>query len=142
VSARLSCSARPGEERDFVRGLTDAEVHVADYTTDVAGQVGALAPNGVDAVVHLAGDGPTLADLLRPGGRIASTLGFDAVEGQDVTAVSIMADTNPATLATLAADVASGALRVPVTATYPLEQAAKAFADFAAGTLGKLAITL
>lgn len=142
--ARVIATARPGEETDFVRSLTDAEVHVADYSGDLTDQVRAVAPDGVDAVVHLAGDGTQLVGLLRPGGRIVSTLGFgpDAVEGQDVTAIAVMADANPATLATLAADVASGALRVLVTATYPLEQTSKAFADFGSGALGKLAITL
>jgi NADPH:quinone reductase-like Zn-dependent oxidoreductase len=142
--ARVIATARPGEETDFVRSLTDAEVHVADYSGDLTDQVRAVAPGGVDAVVHLAGDGTQLVGLLRPGGRIVSTLGFgpDAVEGQDVTAIPVMADANPATLTTLAADVASGALRVPVTATYPLEQTPKAFADFGSGALGKLAITL
>lgn len=58
-----------------------------------------------------------------------------------MTVHTIMADPNPETLTTLAARAASGALRVPVTATYPLEQAPKAFDDFAAGALGKLAVT-
>jgi NADPH:quinone reductase-like Zn-dependent oxidoreductase len=142
--ARVIATARPGEETDFVRSLTGAEVHVADYSGDLADQVRAVAPGGVDAVVHLAGDGTQLVGLLRPGGRIVSTLGFgpDAVEGRDVTAIPVMADANPTTLTTLAADVASGALRVPVTATYPLEQTPKAFTDFGSGALGKLAITL
>ncbi|MEU0429569.1 zinc-binding dehydrogenase [Streptomyces canus] len=44
-----------------------------------------------------------------------------------------MANPNAQTLASLAEQVASGVLRVPVTATYPLEQAAEAFAAFGAG---------
>jgi NADPH:quinone reductase-like Zn-dependent oxidoreductase len=44
-------------------------------------------------------------------------------------------------LTALAEQAASGALRVPVTATYPLEQAPEAFAAFGAGALGKLAVT-
>jgi NADPH:quinone reductase-like Zn-dependent oxidoreductase len=52
-----------------------------------------------------------------------------------------MADPNPQTLARLAAEAASGALRIPVTATYPLDRVGEAFAAFAAGTLGKVAIT-
>lgn len=65
----------------------------------------------MDAVAHLAGDGAALAALLRPGGRIASTLGLmkDPVEGQDVIVHSIMADANAQTLATLADQAASGA---------------------------------
>ncbi|MGA5761452.1 NADP-dependent oxidoreductase [Nonomuraea bangladeshensis] len=139
--ARVIATARPGAEADFVTGLSDATVHLVDFTGDLPAQVRALAPQGVDAVLHLAGDGVQLAGLLRPGGRLASTLGLsaDAVDG--VTVHAIMADTNARTLGSLAAQAASGALRVPVTATYPLEQAPKAFADFGAGALGKLAVT-
>ena len=54
---------------------------------------------------------------------------------------TVMADPNAQTLTTLAELAASGALRVPITATYPLEKAPQAFADFGAGTLGKLAVT-
>ncbi|KKD06659.1 NADP-dependent oxidoreductase [Streptomyces sp. WM6386] len=140
--ARVIATARPGAEADFVTGLTGADVAVVDFTGDLDGQVRGLAPQGVDAVVHLAGDGVSLAGLLRPGGRIASTLGLtqEAVEGRDVTVHPIMADANAQTLATLAGQAASGALRVPVTATYPLEQAEKAFAAFGAGALGKIAV--
>ena len=44
-------------------------------TGDVPAAVSALRPPGIHAVVHLAGDGLGLADLLIPGGRIASTVG-------------------------------------------------------------------
>ncbi|MFF4835485.1 NADP-dependent oxidoreductase [Streptomyces sp. NPDC001315] len=141
--ARVMATARPGAEADFITGLTDADVSIVDFTGDLAAQVRALAPEGVDAIVHLAGDGVALAGLLRPGGRIASTLGLTkaAVEGEAVTVHSIMADANAQTLATLAGQAASGALRVPVTATYPLQQADQAFAAFGAGALGKIAVT-
>ncbi|MGW0810262.1 zinc-binding dehydrogenase [Nonomuraea sp. NPDC002799] len=114
-----------------------------DFSGDRPAQVRTLAPEGVDAVLHLAGDGVELAGLLREGGRLASTLGLtpDAVEGLDGTVHTIMADPNPQTLTVLAEQAASGALRVPVTATYPLEQAPEAFAAFGAGTLGKLTVT-
>ncbi|MEV4576282.1 NADP-dependent oxidoreductase [Nonomuraea jabiensis] len=141
--ARVIATARPGAEADFVTGLTGTPVHLVDFTGDLPAQVRALAPDGVDAVVHLAGDGAELAGLLRPGGRLASTLGLtaDAVPGGDVTVHTIMADPNPQTLAALAAQAASGALRVPITAAYPLERAPEAFAAFGAGALGKLAVT-
>ncbi|MEV0353288.1 NADP-dependent oxidoreductase [Nonomuraea sp. NPDC050680] len=142
--ARVLATARPGAESDFVRGLTDSEIDLVDFTAEVEAQVRALAPNGVDAVLHLAGDGARLAALLRPGGRLASTLGFgpDAVQGQEVSVTSVMADPNQVTLDKLAADAAAGALRVPITATYPLDQVAQAFADFGAGAQGKLAISI
>ncbi|TYB60138.1 NADP-dependent oxidoreductase [Nonomuraea sp. PA05] len=141
--ARVIATARPGAEAGFVAGLSGATIDLVDFSGDLPAQVRALAPEGVDAVLHLAGDGVQLAGLLRAGGRLASTLGLsgDAVEGSGVTVHAIMADAGAQTLASLAAQAASGALRVPITATYPLEQAPQAFADFGAGALGKLAVT-
>ncbi|MFI0968296.1 NADP-dependent oxidoreductase [Streptomyces sp. NPDC021080] len=141
--ARVIATARPGAEADFVTSLTDAGVSVVDFTGDLAGQIRTLAPEGVDAIVHLAGDGAELAGLLKPGGRIASTTGLtqEAVAGQDVAVHGVMADANARTLTALAEKAASGALRVPVSATFPLERAADAFAAFGGGTLGKIAVT-
>ncbi|MFI9772662.1 NADP-dependent oxidoreductase [Streptomyces sp. NPDC052415] len=140
---RVIATARPGTEADFVTGLTDADVAVVDYTADLDAQVRALAPEGVDAVLHLAGDAAQLVGLLREGGRIASTLGLtqEAVETGGVTVHSIMASPDPQTLATLADKAAAGELRIPVTATFPLEKATEAFDAFRAGTLGKITIT-
>ncbi|WP_406434298.1 NADP-dependent oxidoreductase [Streptomyces sp. NBC_01589] len=143
TGARVIATARPGAEADFITGLTDADVAAVDFTSDLAAQVRALAPEGVEAIMHLAGDGAELAGLLKPGGRIASTVGLtqEAVTGQGVTVHGVMADANAQTLTALAEKAASGTLRVQVTATFPLEQAADAFAAFGAGTLGKIAVT-
>jgi NADPH:quinone reductase-like Zn-dependent oxidoreductase len=83
-------------------------------------------------------------DLVADGGRLASTLGFTGagLPARDLTFLPMMAHPDAATLDRLAADAASGQIRVPVTATYSLEQAGQAFADFGSGALGKLAITL
>ncbi|KDU94019.1 NADP-dependent oxidoreductase [Amycolatopsis mediterranei] len=143
--ATVIATARPGAEADFVTGLTsaDVDVDVVDYTGDLGGQVRAIAPDGVDVVLHLAGDGAELAGLLAKGGRIASTRGLtsDAVEIEDVTVYPIMADPTSQILTVLAEQAASGALRVPVTAIYPLEQAHEALAAFGEGSLGKIAVT-
>ncbi|UUU29122.1 NADP-dependent oxidoreductase [Streptomyces sp. CA-210063] len=141
--AKVVATARPGAQADFVAGLTGAEVHVVDFTGDLEGQVRAIAPDGVDAVLHLAGDGPAPAALLRPGGQLASATGLsqDDVKGQEVTVHAIMATPGAQILTSLAEQVASGALRVPVTATYSLEQAPEAFAAFGASTPGKIAVT-
>jgi NADPH:quinone reductase-like Zn-dependent oxidoreductase len=136
--AIVIATARPGAEADFVTGL--GAQHTVDYTGDVLAQVRAIAPQGVDAVLHLAGDGSALADLLAPGGTLASTLGFGPE--QHPAAVSVMADPSVETLQRLATDVAAGRIRVPVTATYSLEQAPQALADYRAGAVGKLAIRL
>jgi NADPH:quinone reductase-like Zn-dependent oxidoreductase len=138
TGATVIATAKPGAEAEFVTVL--GAQHAVDYTGDVAAQVRAIAPDGVDAILHLAGDGAALADLLAPGGTIASTLGFGA--DQHPAAVFVMANPSAETLQRLAADVAAGRIRVPVTATYSLEQAPQALADYRSGALGKLAIQL
>jgi NADPH:quinone reductase-like Zn-dependent oxidoreductase len=138
AGARVIGTARPGAEADFVRGLGADEV--ADYTGDLPAQVRAACPDGVDVIVHLAGDGATLAGLLTEKGRIASTVGFGP--DQHPAATFIMANPAPGTLDRLAADLANGRITVPIERTYPLEQVPAAFSDFAAGTHGKIAITI
>ena len=138
AGAVVVATARAGGEDEFVRGLGAS--HVVDYTGDLGAQVRAIAPAGVPAVVHLAGDGGELAGLLAEGGRLVSTLGYGA-DG-DPAAVAVMASPEAGTLEQLAADVASGALRVPIAHTYALGQAPQALADFVAPHIGKLALSV
>jgi NADPH2:quinone reductase len=130
-------------DRDaFVRDLGADDV--VDHTGDLAAQVRAVAPEGVDAVVHAAGDPNALADLVRPGGHIASALGFgqEAAGDRPVTATAVMSIPSSETLGRLADLVTSGKLRVPVGNTYRLDEAASALADFAGHKTGKIAITV
>jgi NADPH:quinone reductase-like Zn-dependent oxidoreductase len=53
-----------------------------------------------------------------------------------------MANPTPETLDRLAADLASGRLTVPVERTFTLTEVPAAFGEFAAGTHGKIAITV
>lgn len=140
--ATVIATARPGEEAGLVRELGAA--HIVDYTGDLLDQVRAIAPDGVDAVVHLAGDPAALADLLAPGGLLASTLGAgpDALTRTDVTVVAINADPSAATLDALAAEAVSGRLRVPITRTYGLADVPQALTDFGAGAAGKFAVAV
>ena len=140
--AAVIATAKPGEDAGFVRDLGAA--HVVDYTGDLPAQVRAIRPGGVDAVIHLAGDGAQLADLLAPGGRFASTLGVgpDQLAGRELRATAVMANPDAATLDRLAGEVVAGRLRVPIQRNYPLEAVGEAMADFGAGTRGKLAISL
>jgi NADPH:quinone reductase-like Zn-dependent oxidoreductase len=141
--AHVIATARPGAEADFVAGLTDGDVQIVDYSADLEGEVRTIAPAGVDAVAHLAGDETRLVALVRDGGALATTLGAlpETPEGRDVKAVSVMADPAPTTLAQLAGLAATGALKVPVTTVYDLERTDAAFAAFVAGTVGKIAIS-
>jgi NADPH:quinone reductase-like Zn-dependent oxidoreductase len=142
--ARVIAIARPGAEAAFIAGLTGGKAETVDYTGDLAAQVKTIAPGGVAAALHLAGDGTQIAGLVADGGRLASTLGLsaEALPGRNLAVVPVVAHPDDVTLNRLAADAASGVLRVPVTATYPLEQAPQAFADFGSGALGKISITL
>lgn len=136
--ATVIATATPGEEAEFVTKLGAHEV--VDRTGDVSAQVRAVAPDGVDVIVHLAGDGSVLAELLTATGRIASTIGYGP--DQHPAATFIMANPAPATLDKLAADLAAGRVSVPVARTYSLDDVPAAFGDFAGGTLGKIAITV
>ena len=135
-------TARPGQDDAYLRDLGARDT--IDFTGDVPAAVVALRPGGIHAVVHLAGDGLELADLLVPGGRIASTLGLsgDQLDGRAVQATPVMAAPRRQTLDRLAADVVYGQVTVPVQRTYALADVPRALADFAAGTRGKLAISV
>jgi len=138
AGARVIATAQPGSESDFVRtlGATD----VVDYKGDLAAQVRALRPDGVDVVLHLAGDGAEALGLLAEKGRLASTLGLGP--DQHPAAVAVMATPTVATLDRLAADAAGGRLTVPVARAYRLSEVPAAFADFAGGTLGKVGVSI
>jgi NADPH:quinone reductase-like Zn-dependent oxidoreductase len=142
LGAYVVGTARPGEDEAYLRDL--GTHHTVDYTGDVPAVVAALRPDGIHAVVHLAGDGLELADLLVPGGRIASTLGLsgDQLDGRAVQATPVMALPASRILERLAADVVNGQLTVPVQRTYSLADVPRALADFAAGTRGRLEISV
>src|SRR6266545_2453617 len=135
-------SGAPGAETDHVRQFGAA--HVVDRTQDLAAQVHQIAPDGLDAILHFAGDPFVLADLLVDGGRFASLLGVgpDQLADRAITATAVYASPHRALLEHLAAEVAAGRLRIPVQRSYTLSQVPQAFVDFAAGTRGKLAVTV
>jgi NADPH:quinone reductase-like Zn-dependent oxidoreductase len=137
--ATVIATATP-EQAAFVQDLGADEV--VDYTGDLTAQVRALRPDGVDAVIHLAGDPMVLASLVRKGGRIVSTLGVgpDQVADLGIDANPVMTIPNPDLLPSIATPAARGDLRVPITATYGLGEVGQAFQDFGAGALGKLVI--
>jgi NADPH:quinone reductase-like Zn-dependent oxidoreductase len=140
--ATLIATATPGAEADHVRDL--GATHVVDYTGDLAAQVRALAPDGVDVALHLAGDPFMLADLVASGGRFATLLGIppQSFAGRDIIACSVIASPERDLLEGLASEVTAGRIRVPVQRSYSLDDVPQAFADFAAGTLGKLAVVI
>jgi NADPH2:quinone reductase len=113
---------------DYVRGLGASDV--VDYTTgDVASQLREKQPDGLAGVVDLYNDAQgaaALASVVRPGGRIVSSIamGIDqALAGQPVTGHLVQAAVDrPAELGELAA---AGTVR-PEIEVLPLDRAAEA----------------
>ena len=140
--ATVIATAKPGDEEDFVRDLGAS--HAVDYTGDVAAQVREIRPGGVEAVLHFAGDGAALGELLVSGGRLASTLIMspDQLPVPNASVSGVFANPDAATLDRLAAEVAAGRLKTPIQQTYALDGIGEAFAAFAAGTRGKLAVSV
>jgi NADPH:quinone reductase-like Zn-dependent oxidoreductase len=141
AGATVIGTARPGQEAEYVSGLGAA--HTVDYTGDVAAAVWALAPNGVDKALHLAGDPAVVGQVLRAAGTLATTLGATAeqVGRDDVTVAGIMAAATADKLTALLDHVAAGGLRVNIEARVPLDRTQDAFALFSDGTLGKVLVT-
>jgi NADPH:quinone reductase-like Zn-dependent oxidoreductase len=142
AGAHVIATARAEQERTRVADLGAAEI--VDYTEDVASQVHATHPEGVDAIIHLAGDPASLLPALTSNGRFVSTLlgSPDQVDAGARTVVPVMANPAPATLDRLADNNASGHTSVTVQHVYDLESASDAFAAFGQGTLGKLIIAI
>jgi NADPH:quinone reductase len=138
--AAVIATGRPGAEADFVRAMGAA--HVVDYSGDIADQVGRIAPAGVDAVIHLAGDPEALGSLVRSGGRFASTRGVSSIARGDVVVTAISASPTQDSLNELAEAVAQSRLLVPVTKTYGLAEAPQALGHFARGAIGKLGVLI
>lgn len=141
AGARVLATARSDEERTLVRDLGAATT--IDHTLDVLSAVRREHVEGVDAVVHLAGDPSAVLAALRPGGRFVSTMIMspDQLLAPDATVVAIYANPDTATLDRAVGHHVDGTSRVHVQNTFSLTQAPDAFAMFAGGTLGKLVIT-
>jgi NADPH:quinone reductase-like Zn-dependent oxidoreductase len=140
AGARVIATARGDEEQRFVTGLGAAEV--VDYTQDVAAQVRAAHPDGVDAALHFAGDQGAAVSVVRAGGRLASTMIMapDQIPSETVAVSAIYAMPTAEVLDGLADAVAGGRLTVPVQRTYRLDEVPAALGDFAKGALGKFVI--
>ncbi|MDP9220719.1 MAG: NADP-dependent oxidoreductase, partial [Actinomycetota bacterium] len=122
---------------------------VVDHTASlVADQVRATYPDGVDALVNLAGytaaDVPL--DAVRTGGRVSTTTGVpddETLTARGLTGTSIIAQPVQEVIARLAEQVAAGSLTVHVGAVLPLEQAAEGLATIAGGNAhGKIVVTI
>jgi NADPH:quinone reductase-like Zn-dependent oxidoreductase len=122
--------------------------NVIDYAAgDVAEQIRAIAPGGVDAIIDLHSDRDTLLGLsatAKRGGRIASSVNAvdaDALTELGLTGRNVSAATER--VGELGDLVVSGELRVPVTHTYTLSETNDALAEQASRqSRGKLVIVI
>jgi NADPH:quinone reductase len=142
VGATVIATAHSQEEIELVTKLGAADI--VDYRGDVVKQVRALSPDGVDVVLHFAGDPAPLVAVVKPGGTMVSTMlrSADDVPADNVKVVSIYASPSSATLDRVARHQAEQHTTVTVQRVYNLDQTGEAIEHFAAGTLGKLVISI
>jgi NADPH:quinone reductase len=142
AGATVIATAHSTEEIELVTKLGAA--HTVDYRGDVVKQVRALAPEGVDAVLHFAGDPTPLVSVVKPGGTLVSTMlrSADDVPAENAKVVSIYASPSTSTLERVARHQAEKHTTVTVQHVYNLEETGEALDQFAVGTLGKLVISI
>jgi NADPH:quinone reductase-like Zn-dependent oxidoreductase len=137
--ARVIATAGPANQ-DY---LTSLGATATVYGEGLVERVRALAPDGVDAVFDLAGQGALEDSITLRGGteRIVTIADFGAQQ-LGVTFASGPAEASAARLAAVAQDAATGKLVTTVTA-YPIDQAAAAQQVSDAGHVrGKLVLTV
>jgi NADPH:quinone reductase-like Zn-dependent oxidoreductase len=144
--ARVIGTARGTEAKALVKKL-GADKVIDPTSQDAVEQVRAFAPNGIDAVLALAG-GDSLQRLLalvRRGGRIAYPNGVEP-EPKGPPKVEVKpydAQANPREFARLDHAVEQARLRVPIAAVRPLEEAAKAHERIEKGhVLGRIVLQI
>jgi NADPH2:quinone reductase len=130
VGAHVIATART-EDQEYLRSLGAAET--VDFTqSNVVEAVRTSHPGGVDAVLDVVSGSAAighLAQALRTGGRLLSTVyAVDPAQFAErgITAVNVVRPQGAAVLRRLSRMVEAGELRVPVQATLPLEEAARA----------------
>jgi NADPH2:quinone reductase len=142
AGAHVIATAHASEAKQQLSALGATEI--VDYKKDVVAEVLASHPQGIDAVIHLAGDPGALLPVVRKGGRFVSALLFspEQLQSDVVTIVPIFANPTHETLVRVAANQAQSRTRVLIQQTYPLDKALTAIHDFSKGKLGKLVIVI
>src|SRR5712691_4841880 len=143
----LIATAKPDDEQRL-RDLGAAET--IDWTQQaIAAAVRERHPDGVNALIDLVNqaDGfAPLADLVRDGGRAASSLGAadeDGLAGRNITGTNVMASADASVMARLAELVAGGEVKPAIDAVLTLHETPAAIEQFtAAGKRGKIVISL
>jgi NADPH:quinone reductase len=142
--ARLLATASGEDGLALVRRL-GADLTVDGRQGDIEAAARSFAPNGVDAVLALAG-GPALTrclDALQRGGRLAYPNGVEPEprKRHGIEIISYDAAAGVREFQRLGRAVEEAKLQVPIAGVYPLADAAKAHERLAAGhVLGKIVL--
>jgi len=143
--ATVIATAKAGEDEALVHSLGIAET--VDYASaDLVATIRERYPDGIDVLIDFVNRGDAfgpVAELVRDGGRIATTLGaadVDALAVRGVRATNVAGDPTHDKLAMLAAAVEAGTLTVPIQQTFGLDDVDAAIAAFTAGTRGKIVL--
>ena len=145
-AARVLATASGEDGLEFARGL-GADIAVDRRREDIAAAAREFAPDGVDAVLALAG-GDSLErclDAVRPGGRVAYPNGIDPEPKKRRGIHIIPYDAVPGVreFDRLGRAVEAANLKVPIAGVYALADAAKAHERLAAGhVLGKIVLRI
>jgi NADPH:quinone reductase-like Zn-dependent oxidoreductase len=137
----------PGQDAVRLVRKLGADEAIDSRSKDFAEQLRALAPEGIDAVLALAG-GEALercVALVRAGGRVAYPNGVEPEPQRrtKVRFVSYDAKAGPRQFARLERAVEEARLQVPIAAVFPLEEAAKAHERIERGhVLGRIALQI
>ena len=142
AGATVIATAHSEKETEQVIALGAA--HAVDHTGDVVAQVRAIAPDGVDVVLHFAGAPDAVVPLVKRGGAFVSTMLMspEGVQAEGVRVVAVYADPAPETLERIARHQVEEHTTVTVQRVYDLAQTPDAFGHFAGGTLGKIIISI
>jgi NADPH:quinone reductase-like Zn-dependent oxidoreductase len=142
--ARVLATASGRDGLAFVHRL-GADAAADGRREDLAAAALAFAPDGVDAVLALAGGKPLtrLLDGVRRGGRVAFPNGVEPAprKRRGVSLQSYDATPGVREFERLGRAIAAARLVVPIAASYPLAEAAKSHARLAKGhVLGKIVL--
>lgn len=136
------------EDEPSLRELGAGEF--VDFQGDVAAAVRERYPDGVDALIDVVNrDGAALAglaELVKDGGRVATTMGAADVEGfasRGISATNAMAQADTAPFAQLLASADEWKLTVPISRTFPFDEAGRGLELFRTGhTRGKYVVRM
>ena len=139
------------EDEGYVRAL-GADTVIDYLAADVIEETLRRHPGGVDAIINLALKGEALlagAKAVRPGGRLLSTTPGTpeaSAFGRDDLSVNVVMGTlllKGDTLPTIAAHALDGTLPDPISRRYRLDDAVRAYRDFADGhSRGKVVVSM